>query len=168
MNGFLLGRHKAPYPPTPSEVQYYTHEDASRSIYGRSNDPKHKEHAVPPVQSVEEQTELDSLPPSHPLLQESVVSRMENSYSSCSLQSEYNAFPDTVAEVEDCINQASESSATNLRTQYRMIHPGTAQDRVQGGVLFPLRDVRFQLNYFLRCNQFTVDSCCNIIDKFST
>ncbi|XP_057861117.1 ceramide kinase isoform X1 [Cryptomeria japonica] len=151
LNGLLMGRHKAPYPPTPSEVQYYIQEDAS-TIHGHSKDLKLKEHAVQPVQSVEEQSELDSLPPSHPLLQESVASRMETSHSSCSLASEYNAFPDTIAEGEDFVDQASESSATNLRTQYRMIRLGAAQDRVQGScvkeeatTLFPLPNPSFRI-----------------------
>ena len=74
LNGLLSWRHKAPYPPSPVDVEHYIQEDAGQSFFPHTGDVQNTELGARAVQDAEDYAEPDSLllccdKDSHPLFQ---------------------------------------------------------------------------------------------------
>lgn len=140
LNGLLSWRHKAPYPPSPVDVEHYIQEDAGQPIFPHTDDVQNTELGARAVQDAEDRAELDSLPlcydrDSHPLLQNSVASRIEASHLSLHerLQSGYDLISEERSEDKNSeVNLIIESSRTSLRAQNEVPNLSSGYDNIQG------------------------------------
>ena len=126
LNGLLSWRHKAPYPPSPVDVEHYIQEDAGQSFFPHTGDVQNTELGARAVQDAEDYAEPDSLllccdKDSHPLFQIFVPPRIEASHLSLHqrLQSGYDLISDATSEDKNSkLNPIVESSRTSLKPQY--------------------------------------------------
>lgn len=140
LNGLLSWRHKAPYPPSPVDVEHYIQEDAGQPFFPHTDDVQNTELGARAVQDEEDRAEPDSLPlcrdkDSHPLLQNFVAPRIESSHLSLHqrLQSGYDLISEASSENKNSkLNLIVESSRTSLKAQYEEPNLSSGCDNIQG------------------------------------
>lgn len=140
VNGLLSWRHKAPYPPSPVDVEHCIQENAGQPIVPHTDAVQNTELGARAVQDIQDHADLDSPPlcydkDSSPLLPNFVASRIEASHLSLHQRLPSGDDPISQGRSEDKsskVNLMVESSRTSLRAQHEVPNPRSGCDNIQG------------------------------------